>query len=271
MRDGEALGTQREPADLNALLISMRGRHSSNLIDKVCAIAFPFQKHGSFNIHNVTLPIYDPNTPPSVAWERLISTIASAKMESDVVRRNNDIQRTTTIQLLCLFPHPSRHHWFPSWTQVLQYPDRDNDPIPVSGDMDYSLRIVSGRIYRGCSLKLHQSPTSEREASYHCSMGMNSEISELVATVPGIELNIDSSSWYVLADISPDHSLGPSKEVGHYHMDLVGHVHPPLRRKSVIIVCKEVDVEVITSSPAILRYSLRRITTLEWDCGDLAR
>ena len=83
MRGGEALGTQREPADLNALLISMRGRHSSNLIDKVCAIAFPFQKRAVHNFHNITFPIYDPNTPISVAWERLISTITSTKMEAD--------------------------------------------------------------------------------------------------------------------------------------------------------------------------------------------
>ena len=38
---------------------------------------------------------------------------------------------------------------------------------------------------------------------------MDSEIVKLVATVPGIELNIDPSSTYVLVDISPDYSLWP--------------------------------------------------------------
>ena len=121
----------------------MRGRHSSNPIDKVCAIAFPFQKRQQGSFH-VTFPIYDPSTPVSVAWERLISSIASTKMEF-----YDESTGSPTIKLLCLFPHPSRHHWFPSWAQLQFYPDVsvwDNDPVTAAGDMDYSLRIVSGRI-----------------------------------------------------------------------------------------------------------------------------
>ena len=197
---------------------------------------------------------------------------------------------TTTIQLLRLFPHPSRHHWFPSWAQVQQYPDvsvREDDHVLIKfgnfrhnmklprmsraqadvEDMDYSLRIMSGRIYRGCSLKLKEPPTPEWNATYHCSMG--SKLVKLVATVPGIELNIDSGSKYVLVDITPDHSLWPSRVMENCRQDRVGHVHPPTWRESVIIVCKEVDrlahaqpVQVTTGSPAILRYHLRRITTL---------
>ena len=259
----------REPTKLDSLLRAMRGRHSSNPIDKICAIAFPFQKRAVPNFHNITFPIYDPNTPISVAWGRLISSIASAKIEVDSPSVFH-FHCTTTIQLLCLFPHPSRHHWFPSWAQVQQYPDvsvRDNDPVPVTGEMDYSLRIMSGRIYRGCSLKLKQPPTSKGKAVYHCSMG--SKLVELVATVPGIELNIDSGSKYVLVDISPDNSLWPSRVIEHWRQDMVGHVHSPIWDESVIIVCKEVDslahaqsVQVTTGSPAILRYRLRRITTL---------
>ena len=269
----------REPADLNALFLAIRGRHSSNPIDKVCAIALPLQKRNTFNRSNVSFPIYDPNTALSVAWERLVSTIASAKMENeDYHYHSKKFHRTSTIQLLCLFPNPSRHHWFPSWAQVQQYPDvsvrdNDNDPVLVSGDMDYSLRIMSGRIYRGCSLELKRSPTSNAEAAYHCSMGMGSEIVELVATVPRIELNIDSQSRYILVDISPDRSLWPPRALDKCRWDLEGHVHPPIWGRSVIIVCKEVDnlahaqpVQVTTHAPAILRYRLRRITTLEWDC-----
>ena len=63
--------------------------------------------------------------------------------------------------------------------------------MDYSSHVDYSLRIVSGRIYHGCSLELKRPPISSQEAAYHCSMGMGSEIVELVATVPGIELNID--------------------------------------------------------------------------------
>ena len=226
-----------------------------------------FQKYTTHNRHIVTFPIYDPSTPVPVAWERLISTIASAKMEYNGLSRINGFQRTTTVQLLCLFPHPSRHHWFPSWAQVQQYPDvsvRDDDPVPVTGEMDYSLRIMSGRIYRGCSLELKQPPTSEGKAVYHCSMGSN--VVELVATVPGVELNIDSKSTYVLVDISPDKSLWP----GRCRSYRVKHAHLPIWLESVIIVCEEVDnlaqpVQVTTSSPTILGYRLRRITTLLWD------
>ena len=239
----------------------------------VCAIAFPFQKRAGSNFHKVTFPIYDPSTPISVAWERLISSIASTRMEVDdlewhSLERYYYFHHTTTIQLLCLFPHPSRHHWFPSWAQVQQYPDvsvRDNDPVPVTGEMDYSLRIMSGRIYRGCSLELKRPPTSEGKAVYQCSMG--SKLVELVATVPGVESNIDSRGTYVLVDISPDHSLWPWG----YNRNWGKQDHQPIWPQSVIIVCEEMDnltqpVQVTTSSLEILRYRLRRITTLLWDC-----
>ena len=255
--------------NLNTLFLAMRGRHSSNPIDKVCAITFPFQKGRVDNLQ-VKLPIYDPSTPVLVAWERLISSIASSQISPDGTQLNMEEHRhPTTIQLLSLFPHPSRHYWFPSWAQIQQYPDvsvQDNDPVTAAGGMDYSLRIVSGRIYHSCSLKIKQAPTSEKKAAYHCSIGSRSV--ELVATVPGIEVNFDSRTTYVLVDISPDNSLlswGPCLE------KLAGHVHLPIWKKSVIIVCEEVDTfaQLATHSPAILtnRYRLRRLTTLEWDCS----
>ena len=258
----------RSSTNLHTLFLALRDRHSSNPIDKVCAIAFPFQKRGDGNFR-VTFPIYDPSTPVSVAWGRLISSIASARMEPGVCK---DHLLTTTVQLLCLFPHPSKHHWFPSWAQVRQYPDvsiRDNDSIPVLRDMDYSLRIVSGRIYRGCSLELKHSPTSDGVAAYYCSMGMGHNIVELVATVPGVELDLDPRSRYVLVDISPEYSLCCMEH--RCHEDMQGHVHEPIWERSVIIVCEEVDnlehaqpVQATTYSPAIVRYRLRRVTTLYW-------
>ena len=257
------------PVNLNTLLLAMRGRHSSNPIDKVCAIAFPLQKNRIFNFQ-VKLPIYDPSTPVSVAWERLISSIASSKIITDGSGPNRrGHQHPTIIQLLCLFPHPSRHHWFPSWAQIQQYPDvsvQDNDPVTATGDMDYSLRIVSGRIYHGCSLELRRPFTPKRKAVYHCSI--DSKSVELVATVPGIEVNFDSRTTYVLVDISPDHILLSG---GYCYKTLAAHVHPPMWQKSVVIVCEEVDTfaQLATYSPEILtyRYRLRRITTLEWDCS----
>ena len=118
--------------DLDALLRGMRQRHSSNPIDKLSAIAFPFMKCNYTGCLLMTLPIYDSNTTTSVAWEKLISSLASTTMNMDDrgldlywIDIDNDLEYilsslpyTATAQLLCLFPHPSKHHWFPSWAQV---------------------------------------------------------------------------------------------------------------------------------------------------------
>ena len=162
--------------DLDALLRAIRRQHSSNPIDKVCAIAFPFKKHESFNYNRMTLPIYDPSTPVSIAWEQLISSIASTEMEifdlpSVPNSKRDDLMRvcqTSTVQLLCLFPHPSRYHWFPSWAQVQKYPDvsvRDNDSVLIAGGMDYSLHIRSGRIYQSFSLQLNPTTCPQQESN----------------------------------------------------------------------------------------------------------
>ena len=258
--------------------------HGSCSINKVCAIALPFQKYESHSHGNVTLPIYDPSTPISEAWGKLISSIASTKMEVGDLQlimqgyatlRYNDLRQLSqspTIQLLRLFPHPSRHHWFPSWTQVQQYPDVSvmDDSDLDTGGIDYSLRIMSGRIYRGCSLHLTQSPTREKEAVY-CST-MDGKDAELVATVPGIELHIEPGSKYVLVDISPDRSIWLSA----YHESerckelTKGHEHLPIWQKSVVLVCTEVGTlpqpATDTTTQVTSAIMLRRVTTLEWDC-----
>ena len=271
----------RAPADLSALLHAMYGRFGSTPSDKVNAIALLFQKRGSHNFGNVTLPIYD-FMPPSAVWSGFISSAASTEMEvydlpkyEYIYNELKQVRHTPTVQLLRLFPHPSRDHWFPSWTQVQQFPDvsvKDTDP---AGDMDFSLRIMSGRVYRGCSLVLTQPPTPERKSVYHCFMGGKN--ASLVATVPGIELNVNPRNKYVLVDISPDHSLWPSeleeccKETG------IGHEHLPIWRESVIMVCEEVDSlqspagRFSKSSSAIIKYYLRRVTTLEWECRVLTK
>ena len=265
--------------DLDALLRGMRKRYSSKPMDKICAIAFPFMKCNYARKPYMTLPIYDSNTPTSVAWENLISSLASTAMEFDEwavhvyfyikhgFLESLGLPYTATAQLLCLFPHPSKHHWFPSWTQVQQYPDvsvRDSDPSQTVSGMDYSLRIMFGRIYRGCSLQLIKPPTPETEAIY-CST-MDGKDAQLVATVPGIELHIDSRIEYVLVDISPDPSLWPDNGVHTCRDTDEGHEHQPIWPKSVIIVCEEVDTLALECPSAVMKYRLRRVTTLEWEC-----
>ena len=288
-------------------------RQSSTPVDKVCSIAFPFQKRGFTPVTTMRFPIYDVNLPASVAWDQLIPIITSTEMgfvdNLDVLLKCHDkwrLSHSPTIQLLRLFPHPSRHHWFPSWTQVLQYPDvsirdngpevsvRDNDPDdavippwykrlytwlgsyiwrekkrnpgPTPIMKDYSLNIVSGRIYRGCSLQLSQPPTPEKKAVYSCTM--DNKDAQLVATVPGIELHIDSATKYVLVDISPDISLWPGTDSTSCQKTDAGHEHLPIWQESVVLVCEEVDTlpRPTKGSSTVMEYYLRRITTLEWDC-----
>ena len=77
---------------------------------------------------------------------------------------------------------------------------RDSDPSQTASCMDYSLPIMSGRIYRGFSLQLIRPPTPETKAIY-CST-MDGRDAQLVATVPGIELHIDSKTnmcWLISA------------------------------------------------------------------------
>ena len=291
MYEGEiSEGAGRSPivsCDLNALLRGMHKRRSSNPIDKMCAIAFPFMKcNYALNLY-MTLPIYDSNTPTSIAWEKVISSLASTTMSLDegaLMGYPNDsdseydqskslsLPYTATAQLLRLFPYPSKHHWFPSWSQVQQYPDvsvrdsdpRDSDPSQTASGMDYSLRIMSGRIYRGCSLQLIKPPTSETNAIYCSTVG--GKDAQLVATVPGIELDIDSKSKYVLVDISPDLSLWPNNDFNTCKNTDEGHEHLPIWPKSVIIVCEEVDTLAFECPPAVAYYELRRVTTLECEC-----
>ena len=266
-----------ESCDLNAFLRGMRKRYSSNPMDKICAIALPFMKR-NYAILTLPVPVYDSNIPASVIWEKLISSLASTTMDFDEVALesywdDNDSGRgqytlskfpvppyISTTQLLYLFPHPSKHHWFPSWTQVQQYPDvavRDSDSSQTASGVDYSLRIMFGRIYRGCSLQLIKPPTPETKAIY-CST-VDGKDAQLVATIPGIELHIDSRIKYVLVDISPDPSLWPCNVI-HTCLDTdEGHEHLPVWPKSVIIVCLECP-------SADMKYRLRRVTTLEWEC-----
>ena len=297
LRKGQSTSV-RELADLDALLRAMQGRHFSNPMDRVFAIAFPFTRHESYHAidgdtgpPSMTLPIYDPKTPIPVAWELLISSIASTGMEgSDIPDLPEDkfdnviqVSQTPTIQLLRFFPHPSRDHWFPSWAQIQKYPDvsvKDHAPARAPArapkGTDYSLQIKSGRVYRDCTIQLLQSSTPTTKAIYLSTIG--GKDAQLVATVPGIELQIDPGSRYVLVDISPDRSSWPTSSRQSCNKTKEGHKHLPIWKKSVILVCEEVDTlerllakRATRSASAIMKYRLRRVTTLEWGCRPTAQ
>ena len=273
-----------EVANLDSLFRAVGGRYSSNPLDKIFAIAFPFHRRepgmpgrGS----KITLPIYDSKMPLPAAWDQLIACFTSTNIGIGFGPRNGPrnelrpVEQTPTIQLLCLFPHPSRDHWFPCWAQIQHYPDVSvtyNDPV-LSGGIDPSLRILSGRIYRGCSLRVIQPPTPETEAIYCATMDGND--AHLVATVPGVKPNIISKSKYVLVEFGPDRTLQSNVPRSHCDKTNIGHGHPPVWQESIVIVCEEVGTlsqpttgttQVPKGSSSVMRYRLRRVTTLKWDC-----
>ena len=260
-----------EVTNLDYLFRAIRDRDATNTLDKLFALSIPFHKreHGMDGRgKKITLPVYDPQMPIPVAWAHIIASFASTNIGKGFAPYDElkPVTQDTTTQLLCLFPHPSRDHWFPSWDQVGRYPDvsiTEKHLAPGAESVDCSLRITYGRIYRGCSLQLIQSPTSTTKAVYRSTMGGN--YAQLVATVPGVEPDINSASRYVLVDISPDHSLRSMIPRSHCEGNTAGHEHLPIWRESVIIVCEEVDI-VTQPSSTVMRYRLRRVTTLMWDC-----
>lgn len=216
----------------------MRGRHSSKAMDKVCAIALPLQSRGSNTYGEVIFPIYDSNMPVSEAWDRLISSITSTKMHHhDLfhVRENRNLSnsrsmdrklghnhlmrvyQTPTIQLLRMFPHPSRHHWFPSWAQVQQYPDvsvRDND----LGGISCALCAIAGRTYPGCSVQPIEPPhpsshhwlPSWAQVLQYPEVSVTGNNPVLVAEHMGYSLRIRSGRipWLLSPAYSPTHYWG---------------------------------------------------------------
>ena len=111
-----------------------------------------------------------------------------------------------------------------------------------------------------------QPPTPEKQAIYFCTM--DDRGAQLVATVPGIELHIDPTRKYVLVDISPDTSVGCTSYSRVGEQTEVVHKHLPIWQKSVVLVCEEVDTlpQRAADTVGAMKYYLRRVTTLEWDC-----
>ena len=119
--------------------------------------------------HQQILPIYDVNAPSETAWRRAIGTIVQASMEEGV----DDIIDTDAAawSLLTQFPYPSAGHWFPSWNQVIKFPEevlREDQIDPGTTHSNTRLR-VSGSwfdIYRKCSLVSTGSGADQRTLVY---------------------------------------------------------------------------------------------------------
>lgn len=89
------------------------------------------------------IPLYQRNEDPALAWQRY--WFAHSKSSNDL----SDF----CANLLCLFPHPSANHYFPSWAQVQDFP---NILFEAEGS-DPMIEIPSGRdgspeIPQGCGI-----------------------------------------------------------------------------------------------------------------------
>jgi len=117
----------------------MGKRFATTEIDRVAGLTTIFQ--GTFGV----FPIYELSDTPSTAWSKFCNLL-TLPPKSDEFNH--------VYQLLENFPYPSRDAWFPSWEQVLQYPD-----TPIQGprrQVDtmsiFPLCFYNGVIYHECHL-----------------------------------------------------------------------------------------------------------------------
>ncbi|KAF8454010.1 hypothetical protein BGX38DRAFT_1175224 [Terfezia claveryi] len=99
--------------EILGLIVEMGKRFASTEIDRVAGLTTIFQgTYGSF-------PIYQLADTPSTAWSKFCNLLTLPPKSDEF---------SHVYQLLQHFPYPSRDAWFPSWEQVLQYPD-----VPIQG------------------------------------------------------------------------------------------------------------------------------------------
>ncbi|KAF8462395.1 hypothetical protein BDZ91DRAFT_699006 [Kalaharituber pfeilii] len=103
------LSNLRDQMPYMEVIKEMVGRYATYPVDKVQGL-----------ISIITpglgiLPIYTPNESPHEAWNRWMYGLDKYHQVWP--------QLSFAHILIMLFPHPSAHHWFPSWDQVLRFPD----------------------------------------------------------------------------------------------------------------------------------------------------
>ena len=218
------------------------------------------------------LPAYHSDECPDVAWTRLVhasavvySSYCTWCSQGDRVNSNHFVA-----QLMRLFPNPSAQHWFPSWAQVMKYPDvtlkEPQLPDGIKPDIDCSLRLYGGHLYRGVtltkcrphseSIATHTGETfiAKHDAGRSVILRSHSPVRPLEAW-PIIEFS--PAERYVLIDLEP---------------------HCPLTARVLhsLVVCRELtawnpprsdwDGEITVEElkdPDAYQYRLRRVTSLQ--------
>ena len=278
----EAIHTIFDPSgttDVAKILQSMQPRYASNPTDKAAGLAF-LLCHYDINI----LPVYKPAESPSQAWERLVSCVATMQEHMPCYYPCcYGTGMSVALQLLRLFPHPSVDHWFPSWEQIMRYPDvslaapQMGYETEVLSRTDRSLRLYNARIYRECIVHGVESPVQAGHTRpAHCIVikgGPDGQLHQLdIASpsgeIPGELLDTTHEGWqYVLVDITTHHVIDQA----------LSRLRVPMWRTHLILICRELSpFQLPPPAPAESepdsaplqnirhQYHLRRVTTLEW-------
>lgn len=259
-------------------LFEMKNRHASNPLDKIAGLFFPLR-----HIDNKRIPTYVESESQEDAWSRLINAVADTKYTKGIA-----------LFLMAQFPHPSANHWFPSWGQVMGWPDinvadtqkRREDHVPPPNG--YKVRLQSGGLYEGWTLERYKPNSSDddlqqielrenKTLEYYMLKpptiisrlfdGMGVHVMQCVllrsiaAEGSGPELpHVDIPGAYVLVRLEVDRSLIPA----HWRTagpSEVGTGMIGTRPWHIFLVCRDVT-KWRPVLGAVRRRYLRRITTL---------
>lgn len=148
------------PPNILRLVQEMKRRCATKDLDRIGGIMYLLLT----GEHRQTLPIYDENSSSETAWKRAIGTIVQASMiplpdgeVSQGVEDNFNEDDAAAWSLFTQFPYPSAGHWFPSWNQVINFPEkvlREDQIDPGTSYSNTHLRL-DGTVfyrYRNCHL-----------------------------------------------------------------------------------------------------------------------
>ena len=191
---------------MNALFRAIYGRQSSNPRDKVYAVAPPFKRRVNYSsrLFKTPAPIYDPCTSLQAAWEQLISSISSIDISES---------HLPLVEGRSGSPRQQQFNYF-IYSPILQDTTGSRAGLKYSNTLMF-LEIMILQVWSqqaGTTLYAYFLGTYTVVA--HLSFDYQDKSYLLLhhgrqrcVTVPGIEVDFNSRSNYVLIDISPDHSL----------------------------------------------------------------
>lgn len=290
--------------NLPNLIRSMQTRFASNPVDRVGGMlyfcAHPPQAKATSMIQGAVserdwtgknyghLPAYGRTESPEDGWLRLVHATAEVwTIECQLWNAGHNphsINRHVHFadQLLTLFPHPSGEHWFPSWNQLMAYPDvslrEPQLPDGVPPKIECALRLQGGYLYRQIRLRranidgidsylaseqscptledseTHLTPLQVNLYPYNNSWGHHPEI--------------DENQSYVLIDIT---TIPETNRLGQMYITTprwIGmHKTPTDKVPHILILCRELgnyDDEFINSIHAAGRITLNHDLDEVW-------